>query len=137
MLLPASPKPQFDLPKASLRLGTNTLLVQIAADDASRKLGLMARTQLRPDEAMLFVFPQPRSVAFWMKDTPVPLSIAYVGSSGRIFELHDLKPFDVTPVSSVSSAVVYALEVPQGWFLKHGVMAGGMVEGLPSPSMAK
>jgi uncharacterized membrane protein (UPF0127 family) len=136
-LLQAGPKPQFDLPKASLLIGTNTLFAQIAADDTSRELGLMSRTNLSPDEAMVFVFPQPRPVSFWMKDTPLPLSIAYVGPSGRIFELHDMKPFDETPIPSASSAVVYAIEVPQGWFLKHGVMAGEIVSGLPSPSLAK
>jgi uncharacterized membrane protein (UPF0127 family) len=136
-LLQAGPKPQFDLPKATLTLGTNSLTAQIAADDPSRERGLMSRTNLAENEAMLFVFPLPRPVAFWMKDTPIPLSIAYVGSSGRIFEIHDLKPFDETPVPSASQAVTYAIEVPQGWFARHGVMAGTTVSGLPYPSTAK
>jgi uncharacterized membrane protein (UPF0127 family) len=135
--LQAAPKPQTNLPKATLTLGTNSLSAQIAADDASRELGLMSRTNLGTDEAMVFVFPQPRPVSFWMKDTPIPLSIAYVGRSGLIYELHDMKPFDETPIPSASSAVVYAIEVPQGWFLKHGVFAGSTVEGLPSSSIAK
>jgi len=137
VMLHAVPKPQYDLPKATLTIGTNTLSAQIAANDASRELGLMSRTDLNADEAMVFVFPRPQSVNFWMKDTPVPLSIAYLGSSGRIFEIHDLKPFDETAVPSSSSAVVYALEVPQGWFFRHRVMAGEIVGGLPSPAMAR
>ena len=136
-LLQAGPKPQFDLPKATLTLGTNSLSAQIAADDPSRERGLMSRTNLAENEAMLFVFPLPRPVAFWMKDTPIPLSIAYVGSSGRIFEIHGLKPLDETPVHSASQAVTYAIEVPQGWFARHGVMAGTTVSGLPHPSTAK
>jgi len=136
-VLHAGPKPQTDLPKATLTLGTNSLNAQIAADDASRELGLMSRTNLGTDEAMVFVFPQPRSVTFWMKDTPLPLSIAYVGRSGMIYELHDMKPFDETPIPSSSSAVIYAIETPLGWFEKHGVMAGSTVGGLPSPSTAK
>jgi uncharacterized membrane protein (UPF0127 family) len=72
-----------------------------------------------------------------MKDTPIPLSVAYIGPSGRIFEIHDMKPFDETPIPSASGAVVYALEVPKGWYGSHGVMAGSSVEGLPSPSSAK
>jgi uncharacterized membrane protein (UPF0127 family) len=136
-LLQAAPKPQFDLPKATLTLGTNSLDAQIAADDSSRERGLMSRTNLAENEAMLFVFPRPQPVAFWMKDTPVPLSIAYVGPSGRIFEIHDLKPFDETPVPSASEAVVYAIEVPQGWFARRGVMAGSVVGGLPVASSAK
>jgi len=136
-LVLAAPAPQTNLPKVTLTLGTNSLSAQIAADDASRERGLMSRTNLAENEAMVFVFPQPRPVSFWMKDTPLPLSIAYVGPSGRIFELHDMKPFDETPIPSASSAVVYAIEVPQGWFLKHGVLAGEIVAGLPSPSVAK
>ena len=137
LTLNAAPKAQLDLPKATLILGTNSLNAQIAADDTSRELGLMSRTNLGTDEAMVFVFPQPRPVSFWMKDTPVPLSIAYVGRSGLIYELHDMKPFDETPVPSTSSAIIYAIEVPQGWFLNHGVFAGSTVEGLPSTSIAK
>lgn len=135
--LQAAPKPQFDLPKATLTLGTNSLSAQIAADDPSRERGLMSRTNLAENEAMLFVFPRPQPVAFWMKDTPIPLSIAYVSPSGRIFEIHDLKPFDETPVPSASQAVTYAIETPQGWFARHGVMAGSAVGGLPSPTTAK
>jgi len=137
LTIQASPKPQLDLPKATLSLGTNSLTAQIAADDTSRELGLMSRTNLGTNEAMVFVFPQPRPVTFWMKDTPIPLSIAYVGRSGMIFELHDMKPFDETPIPSASSAVIYAIEVPKGWFLNHGVFAGSKVEGLPPASIAK
>jgi uncharacterized membrane protein (UPF0127 family) len=133
----AAPAPQTNLPKATLSLGSESLIAQIAADDASRERGLMSRTNLAENEAMVFVFPSPRSVAFWMKDTPTPLSIAYVGPSGRIFEIHDMKPFDETPVPSASGAVVFAIETPQGWFTKHGILAGSMVGGLPSPSTAK
>ena len=135
--LQSAPAPQTNLPKTTLTLGAESLTAQIAADDASRERGLMSRTNLAENEAMLFVFPSPRSVSFWMKDTPTPLSIAYVGPSGRIFEIHDMKPFDETPIPSASGAVVYAIETQQGWFAKHGVMAGSMVGGLPSPSKAK
>lgn len=133
----AAPAPQTNLPKATLTLGTNTLTAQIAADDASRERGLMSRTNLNENEGMLFVFPQPRPVSFWMKDTPVPLSIAYVGPSGRILEIHDLKPLDETPVPSASERVAYALEVAQGWFLRHRVLAGDTLSGLPPISSAK
>lgn len=133
----ASPAPQTNLPKVTIHIGSESLAAGVAADDASRERGLMSRTNLAENEAMLFVFPTPRAVAFWMKDTPTPLSIAYVGPSGRIFEIHDMKPFDETPIPSASEAVVYAIETQQGWFSKHGVLAGSMVSGLPSPSTAK
>lgn len=137
VLLQAAPAPQTNLPRVTLLLGTNTLSAQIAADDASRERGLMSRTNLAENEAMVFVFPTPRPVAFWMKDTPTPLSIAYVSPSGRIFEIHDMKPFDETRIPSASGAIVYAIETPQGWFAKHGILAGSTVSGLPSPSVAK
>jgi len=142
LLLPATalqsaPAPQTNLPKATLTLGTNTLTAQIAADDASRERGLMSRTNLSEAEGMLFVFPEPHPVSFWMKDTPVPLSIAYVGPSGRILEIHDLKPLDETPVPSASQKVAYALEVAQGWFLRHRVLAGDTLSGLPPINTAK
>jgi len=136
-LLQAAPAPQTNLPKATLTLGAHSLTAQIAADDASRERGLMSRTNLAENEAMVFVFPSPQPVSFWMKDTPIPLSIAYVGPSGRIFEIHDLKPFDETPIPSASQDVTYAIETPQGWFAKHGIIAGSTVSGLPSASTAK
>lgn len=136
-LLQAAPAPQTNLPKVTLTLGTNSLSAQVANDDASRERGLMSRTNLSENEGMVFVFPAPRPVAFWMKDTPTPLSIAYVGPSGRIFEIHDMKPFDETPIPSASSAVIYAIETPRGWFAKHGILAGSSVSGLPPASSAK
>jgi len=133
----ATPAPQFNLPKTTLTLGTNSLSVQIAADDPSRERGLMSQTNLPDTEGMIFIFPRPRSVVFWMKDTPTPLSIAYIDASGRIIETHDMKPFDETDIPSASSAIVYALEVSQGWFVRHGVLPGDTIIGLPSPTAAK
>ena len=135
--LQASPKPQLDLLEISLSLGTNSLSAQIAADEPARERGLMNRTNLSDGEGMLFVFPGARPVTFWMKNTPLPLSIAYISNSGRILETHDMKPFDETAVPSASSAVVYALEVAQGWFLRHGVLPGDSISGLPSSSTAR
>ncbi len=132
-----SPTPQRDLPRAILSLGTNSLTTQIAADDASRERGLMSRTNLGDDEGMVFVFPQPRPVTFWMKDTPTPLSIAYISPSGRILEIHDMKAFDEAPVPSDSQAILYALEAAKGWFTRHGILPGDVVGGLPSATSAK
>ncbi len=133
----SAPAPQLGLPRTTLRLGTNSLSVQIAADDSSRETGLMSRTNLGEDEGMIFLFPTPRPVSFWMKDTLIPLSIAYVGPSGRIFEIHDMKALDETPVPSVSPAVASAIETSLGWFGRHGVLPGDMVLGIPSPAMAR
>ena len=133
----APPEPQFGLPKVTLGIGTLTVEAQVAADETSRERGLMSRTNLAQDEAMLFVFPVPRPVSFWMKNTTVPLSVAYISPSGRIFEIHDLQPLDETPVPSASDAVSYALEMPRGWFERHGIPAGERIRGLPAPTTAR
>ena len=133
----ATPEPQFGLPRVALGIGTLTVEAQVAADEPSRERGLMSRTSLAADEAMLFVFPAPRPVAFWMKNTTVPLSVAYISPSGRIFEIHDLKPLDETPVPSASDAVSYALEMPRGWFERHGIPAGERIRGLPASTTAR
>ena len=130
-------KPPQDLPKAELSLGTNALSAQIAADDATRTIGLMNRTNLSDREGMIFVFPRPHPVTFWMKDTPTPLSIAYISPSGRILEIHDMKAFDETPVPSDSQAILYALEVAKGWFARHGILPGDSISGLPPAVNAK
>jgi len=72
---------------------------------------------------MLFVFPHDREVSFWMKDTSIPLSIAYMRHDGTILELHDMQPFSLDPVPS-GRAVRYALEVNQGWFERNNVKVG-------------
>ena len=83
----------------------------------------MRRKEVRDGEGMLFVFESDRKLAFWMKDTLVPLTIAYAASDGRILEFHDMTPLSLAPIES-SRAARYALEVPQGWFSRVGVAAG-------------
>ncbi|MBM3857695.1 MAG: DUF192 domain-containing protein [Verrucomicrobia bacterium] len=126
-----------NLPRTSLSIGASQLDVAIATDQSSREQGLMKQKTLGTNEGMLFVFPTPQQVAFWMKDTSLPLSIAYLNATGRILELHDLKPFDEHSLLSSSSAVVYVIEAPRGWFSEHQVLAGDVVKGLPAFSSAK
>ncbi len=102
---------------------TVTVRAEIADDDAERREGLMRRKEVRDGEGMLFVFESDRKLAFWMKDTLVPLTIAYAASDGRILEFHDMTPLSLAPIES-SRAARYALEVPQGWFSRVGVAAG-------------
>jgi uncharacterized membrane protein (UPF0127 family) len=128
--------PQAPLPHASLSLGGNELDVELAADEASREKGLMNRTSLDPNKGMLFVFPRAKQVSFWMKKTSLPLSVAYINSNGRIIEIHDLEPFNEHIVFSSSSSIAYALEVTRNWFIDHKVLAGDLVVGLPSTSLA-
>ncbi|OHE79081.1 MAG: hypothetical protein A3F67_01650 [Verrucomicrobia bacterium RIFCSPHIGHO2_12_FULL_41_10] len=127
----------IELPRTSLGIGKEHLDVQLATDTPSRERGLMKRNKLGNNEGMLFVFPHSQQVSFWMKDTQLPLSIAYISGSGRILEIHDLEPLNEHGVLSCSSTVVYALEVAKNWFAEHGILAGDSVNGLPSSSSAQ
>ena len=100
--------------------------VEIAATDTERERGLMGRTALAEDAGMLFVFDREQQLSFWMKDTLIPLSIAYINESGRIVDIQDMQPLDETPHPSTEPAK-YALEVNQGFFNEHGIEVGNKV----------
>lgn len=124
------------LATTELRIGRATVKAEVAATPLERQQGLMHRRELEEGRGMLFVFPEPRPLSFWMRDTLIPLSIAYIGSTGVIMEIHDLRPLDEIPVHSTFQNLQYALEVPQGWFQKNGIFPGDRVHGLPKPSTA-
>jgi len=125
------------LPQVTLRIGTATVKAEVADEPDERTIGLMGRTDLADGEGMLFVFNRPQPLGFWMRDTLVPLSIAYVNAAGIIREIHDLKPLDETPASSTFRDLVYALEVPQGWFTRNKILPGDKILGLPKPETAQ
>jgi len=102
------------------------IAAEVAITDAERSQGLMNRKKLPDGEGMLFVFEHDQQVSFWMKDTLIPLSIAFIASDGRITEIRDLQPKDLSSVNSNSTAIRYALEVAQGWFGRVGVRPGDM-----------
>jgi len=104
---------------------------ELADTPAKRERGLMFRKYLPENSAMLFVFDPPAQATFWMKNTRIPLSIAFVGSKGRILEIRSMRPFDKTYISSISSIVAYALEVNSGWFDRHGIRQGARIYGMP------
>jgi uncharacterized membrane protein (UPF0127 family) len=89
----------------------------------------MYRFSLQPDHGMLFVFAKPQVLAFWMKNTYVPLSIAFIDSEGRILNIEDMAPQTETTHPS-RGAALYALEMKKGWFVQHGIAPGDRVEGL-------
>jgi len=91
----------------------------------------MFRDSLPEDHGMLFVFEKPETASFWMRNTKIPLSIAYIDSAGEILEIESLKPLDETPVASASSKVAFALEVNEGWFKRNGVWPGATIIGIP------
>ena len=120
-------RPNPTLRKALLSVGAATISAEIAATEDERARGLMYRKKLADGEGMLFVFETDQVLSFWMKNTILPLSLAYLSSEGRIVRILDLEPRSLAPRSSERS-VRYALEVPRGWFGRAGVSVGDLVE---------
>ena len=118
--------------KAELRIktsngDTHSLTVELAKTEEQREQGFMFREKIPEGTGMLFVFQRDERLAFWMKNTPSPLSIAYISSSGEIRAIFDMEPFNEKSVVSPFS-VRYALEVPRGWFEKVGIKVGDSVD---------
>jgi hypothetical protein len=102
------------------------LEVELAITPEEHMLGLMHRDTLEDNGGMLFVFPQERILSFWMKDTRIPLSIAFIKANGRIVQIESMKPYSLdTHVSR--EKVKYALEMKEGWFKAHKVKEGDIV----------
>ncbi|MDP6251821.1 MAG: DUF192 domain-containing protein [Verrucomicrobiota bacterium] len=124
---PATGQAQPRLKTIKLYLGAAELTVEIADENHERMTGMMHRTTMLENEGMLFVFPYPHQTGFWMKNTTVPLSIAYIDPASRVIEIHDLQPGNTKPAESRSARVQYALEVNQGWFAKNGIKPGAVL----------
>jgi uncharacterized protein len=117
-------------PVSTLDVGGTSVSAEIVSDEAGRERGLMFRDALGTDAGMLFVYPDDRVRNFWMKDTRIPLSIAFADRKGRIVSIADMQPFDTRPTSSLVPAR-YALEMTQGWFAAHGIERGAVIGGIP------
>ena len=103
--------------------------VEIADTEAEREKGLMYRTALGENRGMLFVFDKEQELSFWMKNTLIPLSVAFMDSEGRIVDIQDMKPLDDDPPYTVSAKPAqYALEVNKGFFEERGVKVGDRAE---------
>ncbi len=131
-LQPATPRAYLNqaqprLPTIKLWLGTEELITETARSNQEIATGMMYRTEMEENEAMIFVFSRERQASFYMRNTRIPLSIAYLGSDGTILEIHDMTPLEETPVVASQNRVRYALEVRQGWFDRHGVREGMVV----------
>jgi len=118
---------QPQLPTIELGVGERTLVVEVASSSEQRYNGLSFRTSLGADEGMLFVYSEPRELTFTMRNTLLPLSIAYIDADLVIHEILDM---DVGPGQLFPSRglVKYALEVNQGWFEQHGISKGTRVQ---------
>ena len=116
-----------DLPTISIVVKGHRLLVEVAATPSARRCGLSHRESLPAGQGMLFVYPTSRPLIFWMKDTKIPLSIAFLDEKGKILGIKKMTPFDVSKRYPSSSPARYALEVNQGWFEGHGIDVGTAV----------
>ena len=132
---PRTPRPddgkdQLDLCETRpVKVGPVPLTVWLADTAERRELGLMHVKSLPDDRGMLFVYPDVKRRGFWMRNTFVPLSLAYIREDGTIDQLVDMEPHDETPHPS-AGAVRFVLEVRQGWFREHGVAVGAQLDGI-------
>ncbi len=122
--------PQLDLPRTKLSAGMHLIDAQLAATPEQRSIGLMFRRNMPASEGMLFVFEQASQQCFWMKNTLLPLSAAFLTDDGRVVNLVDMKP-QTTDSHCSAQPVRYVLEMNQGWFVKKGIKAGSRLAGKP------
>lgn len=113
----------MNLPRVQLSAGEHPLQVHVARSDEERAQGLMFRRDLPENEGMLFMCDDREVQSFWMKDTPLPLSIAFLDEDGTILKIADLEPHDLEGESS-GHPVRFVLEVNQGWFEERGIGPG-------------
>lgn len=125
LLLPSCSKSRLE--KSLVKINGTEIPVEIAKTPQERQQGLMERKKLDKESGMLFVFEQEQRLSFWMKNTSIPLSIAYISKNGEIKEILDMKPFSEASIRSKWS-VKYALEVNQGFFVEHKIKEGDTVE---------
>ena len=123
----AAGQPQPKLPTLKLWLGPHEMLTELAITPEQKHRGMMFRTNMAEMEGMLFVFPGPHQASFWMKNTVLPLSAAYIDPEGVIVEIRELKRLDETGVTAASDNIQYVLETNRGWFERNGVAVGAVI----------
>jgi uncharacterized membrane protein (UPF0127 family) len=121
---------QLDLPRVRLTAGMYQIDAQVAAAPRQREIGLMNRREMPQAEGMLFVFEQPATQCFWMKNTLLPLTAAFVADDGRIVNLVDMQPQTLDSHCS-KEPVRYVLEMNQGWFERKNLRSGTRLGGRP------
>ena len=124
----AQGQPQLQLPRIQLQAGMHQMQVQVAATPEQRSIGLMHRAEMPQGEGMLFAFEQATQQCFWMKNTLLPLTAAFITDDGTIVNLADMKP-QTTDAHCSEQPVRWVLEMNQGWFAKRGIKAGFKLQG--------
>ena len=122
--------PQLQLPRLTLSAGMHLIQTQVASTPEQRATGLMHRKEMPANEGMLFVFEQRAGQCFWMKNTLLPLTAAFIADDGTIVNLADMKPQTLDSHCS-AEPVRYVLEMNRGWFAKRGLQAGAKLNGPP------
>ena len=113
-----------------LNAGMHVLQVEVARSPQEREIGLMFRKTMGTSEGMLFIFEEPGQQCFWMKNTLLPLSVAFIADDGTVVNLDDMKPQTLDSHCS-TQPVRYVLEMNLGWFAKRGIKAGSQLQGTP------
>ena len=124
----AQGSPQLQLPRIQLQAGMHQIQAQVAATPDQRSVGLMHRAEMPQSEGMLFAFEQATQQCFWMKNTLLPLTAAFIADDGTIVNLADMKP-QTTDAHCSEQPVRWVLEMNQGWFAKRGIKAGFKLQG--------
>jgi uncharacterized membrane protein (UPF0127 family) len=124
----AQGSPQLQLPRIQLQAGMHQIQAQVAANPDQRSIGLMHRAEMPQSEGMLFAFEQASQQCFWMKNTILPLTAAFIADDGTIVNLADMKP-QTTDAHCSEQPVRWVLEMNQGWFAKRGIKAGFKLQG--------
>ncbi len=123
--LPAQAQPM--LPTVKIYLGAETLNAEMAVTPEEEETGLMYRTNITDETAMLFNLHVPQRASFWMTNCPISLSCAYIGPDGVIEEIHHLEKNDNVPVTATNENILYVLEVNDGWFTRHNINPGVLI----------
>ena len=126
----AQTMPQMNLQRVQLSAGQHLINAQVATAPEQREIGLMLRQEMPQSEGMLFIFEQAGVQCFWMKNTLLPLTAAFVADDGTIVNLADMRP-QSTDSHCSKQPVRYVLEMNQGWFSKKGIKAGFKLSGKP------
>ncbi len=120
------------LPSINLQAGIYKIEAEVASTPASRQLGLMHRVYLPTNSGMLFVFENKATHCFWMRNTKIPLAIAFIGDDGKIINIEEMNP--MSDANHCPTAPIrYALEMNRGWFSQKGLSAGNVILGIPRP----
>lgn len=113
-----------------LNIGIHVIQAEVAATAYQRQQGLMYRERMGANEGMVFLFPSPSGVCMWMKNTPLPLSAAFIDDQGEIINIEDMQP-QTTDSHCGKKPVRYVLEMNQGWFKQKNIKPGTKIDGLP------